>query len=175
MYPNELTDAEFETRQAEKIQATAYACALEAKAEQPEVPANEMSEEVRKAINSVPQAEIALQMLEQGEDGIFECFSVQRRYLSGVLQRAQRMHSGGFYPNERDRQTKILLSFINEASMTFCNTSFPGEKPDTVEKCAERMLAAETGSNAKDRLIDALRDEIHDLNLKLVREKGGRK
>jgi hypothetical protein len=111
---------------------------------------------------------------EQPEE-YYECLAVQRRYLEGCKQRARNRLSAFTSPNPRDLETHVELQYINEAAMSFCNAPFFGARPATVDECAERMIAAETANNTKDRKIDELDDYINELKDEVLRTRGQHK
>jgi hypothetical protein len=106
----------------------------------------------------------------------FECLARQRRYFEAALQRARnKVGAQGCFPNHRDYLSNVEMFYVQEAAMSFCQIIFPGDRPNTIDELGQRMVDAENGNSKKDRVIDDLRDENHDLKLQLVREKGGRK
>ena len=114
---------------------------------------------------------------EAGEQ-IFECLPRQRRYLQGAVQRAKNtVLAMGYYPNHNDYLTNLEMAYVGEAAMALCCVTDPYGSPlaTTVTDLAKRCVEAEAGNSSKDKLIDALRDDIHDLQLQLGRALGSRK
>jgi hypothetical protein len=112
----------------------------------------------------------------EDENEPIECCQQQRKYFEGARQRAiQTLPPFHTFGNRKDYETHVQMRMCLETGMSFCNTIIPGDRPGTVDQCAERMVAAEGDNSKKDRLIDDLKDEIHDLHLQLNRAKGATK
>jgi hypothetical protein len=105
-----------------------------------------------------------------------EVLRTQRLYLAGQKAAATRHidSTPGTFPNPHDRETHIEIEYGLRIAMAFVNTVFHGARPNTVEDCAKRMVKAESGNSAKDKIIDSLRDQLDEANRTIGQLKGNK-
>lgn len=101
-----------------------------------------------------------------------EFLIVQRQYFDAARQRAINTLPPAYtFGNPRDYETHIQMRMCQETAMSFCNVTFFGDKPGTVDQLAQGYVDMESGTRKQSRLIDDLQDQVDSLT-ELIREAG---
>ena len=118
------------------------------------------------------------QVEEEAGRMTFEILRAQRHYMEAAFIRAKnRAQAMGIFPNRNDYMTTVENFYCADVATAMCTQTdaLGGRLANDIDGLAQRCVTAEAGSSKKDRLIDALKDEVYDLNLELNRARGAKK